>query len=391
MDDPNIIMEEYIRLEEETDRRRGKVYNWETVTYGKICYFDDLDFFKDFENEFLAIVCNDALTSKSDFLTESTINIQHIDEFNLKDETSLYECDEEEQNVLYFNDVFLFNVIYPDDSKSDTDNDNDKINIDQSSWNLSVKPLPDVINTDVGAYAQGSNKLLETSHDKSNKIFKAETFIKELNDNIMTWNHLNKRMSFIFLIKILYVPFGIPFDTKLFYKDGIKLGTVHTTYSLNEYNIFDTGINTVYPGKFPNIPKRIEEDYQYIKDDVPLVSVYTTRNVSVRGMLIPDAFLTAEIRETNDFKEYETVFMKVAILMNQPQQVVSTQGTNRNTPRAHRSPTISANPLEKKKRKQTAGESSSPRKIIKQKKQSTPSIPPPRDDRKRDAIAKQLF
>ncbi|GJX97238.1 hypothetical protein Tco_0353036 [Tanacetum coccineum] len=69
---------------------------------------------------------------------------------------------------------------------------------------------------------------------------------------------------------------------------------------------------------FPNIPKRIKEDYHSIKDDIPLVSVYTTGNVSVREMLILDAFLTAEIRETNDFKEYETVFMKVAILMNQP-------------------------------------------------------------------------
>ncbi|GKB77191.1 hypothetical protein Tco_0944086 [Tanacetum coccineum] len=62
--------------------------------------------------------------------------------------------------------------------------------------------------------------------------------------------------------------------------------------------------------KFPNIPKRLEEDYHSIKDDVLLVSVYTTGNVSVRGMLIPDAFLTAKIRETNDFKEYEMVFIK---------------------------------------------------------------------------------
>ncbi|GKD57093.1 hypothetical protein Tco_1290480 [Tanacetum coccineum] len=117
--------------------------------------------------------------------------------------------------------------------------------------------------------------------------------------------------------------------------------------------------------KFPNIPKRIEEDYHSIKDDVPLVSVYTTGNVSVRGMLISDAFLTAEVRETDDFKEYETVFMKVVVPMNQPQPVVSTQGTNRNTPRAHRSPTVYANPLEMKKRKQTARESSSPRKSLK--------------------------
>ncbi|GJW16291.1 putative reverse transcriptase domain-containing protein [Tanacetum coccineum] len=143
-----------------------------------VSYFDDLDYFKDFEKEFPAIVYNDALTSKLDFLTEPTVSPQHIDEFNLKDETSLSECDEEEQNILYFNDLFPFNVIYPDDSKSDKDNDDDKIDIKQSSRG-------NVINTDDGAYAHGSNKLLETSHDTSNKIFKTETFIKELNVNIV--------------------------------------------------------------------------------------------------------------------------------------------------------------------------------------------------------------
>nr|GEW77612.1 hypothetical protein [Tanacetum cinerariifolium] len=51
--------------------------------------------------------------------------------------------------------------------------------------------------------------------------------------------------------------------------------------------------------------------------DIPLVSVYTTGNVLVRGMLIPDAFLTKEIRATDDFKEYEMVFMNVDVPMNQ--------------------------------------------------------------------------
>ncbi|GJY97985.1 hypothetical protein Tco_0514895 [Tanacetum coccineum] len=109
--------------------------------------FDDLDFFKDFENEFPAIVYNDALTSKSDFLTEPTVSPQHIDEFNLKNETSLSECDEEEQNVICFNDLFPFNVIFPDDSKTDEDNDDDKIDIEHSSGDLSVKPLRNVIYT----------------------------------------------------------------------------------------------------------------------------------------------------------------------------------------------------------------------------------------------------
>ncbi|GJT14187.1 putative reverse transcriptase domain-containing protein [Tanacetum coccineum] len=136
-----------------------------TVIRGKMGY--DLDNFKDFEKEFSAIVYNDALTSKLDFLTEPTVSPQHIDEFNLKDETSLSECDEEEQNVLNFNDLFPFNVIYPNDSKSDKDNDDDKVDIGHSSGDLSVKPLLDVINTDVGAYAHGSNKLLETNYASS--------------------------------------------------------------------------------------------------------------------------------------------------------------------------------------------------------------------------------
>ncbi|GJX24018.1 hypothetical protein Tco_0228463 [Tanacetum coccineum] len=308
MDDPNITMEEYIRIEEEKARRCGKVFNWETTTYGKIwdnevvhdlgsietkfraivindtltseetlsceptvsslnneinfrisfdesddedctvifdknsfsykiisvnnlktdsendndkvnmplfpspkptvIYFDDLDFIKYFDNEFPAIIYNDAQTSKSDLLTEPILNPQHINEVDLKDETSLSKCDEEEQNVLYFNDLFSFNVIYPNDSKSNKDNDDDKVDIEHSSGDLSVKPLLDVINTDDGAYAHGSNKLLETSHDTSNKFFKIETFIKNLNVNIMTCNHLNKEMSFIFLIKNLYAPFG---------------------------------------------------------------------------------------------------------------------------------------------------------------------------------------
>ncbi|GKB24550.1 hypothetical protein Tco_0863951, partial [Tanacetum coccineum] len=123
---------------------------------------NDLEFFKDFENEFSAIVYNDALTSKSDFSTEPTLSPHHFDGFDLKDETSLSECDEEEQNVLYFNDVFPFNVICPDDSKSDKDNDDDKIDIKWSSGDMSVKPLLDLINTDIGAYAHMSNKLLET-------------------------------------------------------------------------------------------------------------------------------------------------------------------------------------------------------------------------------------
>ncbi|GJU25145.1 hypothetical protein Tco_1163766 [Tanacetum coccineum] len=156
MDDPNITMEEYIRLEEEKSLKHGKVYNWETATYGKIWYDEDVYDLRSVKTEFPAIVFNDSLTSKVtftcepkkefptiiyndalmsklDFSTKPVKIPQHIDEFDLKNETSVSECDEEERNVLYFNDLFSFNVIYSNDSKSNKDNDGDKIDIKQSS------------------------------------------------------------------------------------------------------------------------------------------------------------------------------------------------------------------------------------------------------------------
>ncbi|GKF67532.1 hypothetical protein Tco_0197211 [Tanacetum coccineum] len=75
-------------------------------------------------------------------------------------------------------------------------------------------------------------------------------------------------------------------------------------------------------------------------------------------MPILDAFLTDEICATNDYAEYEMVFMKVAVPMNQPQPVFYTQGTHRTTPRAHRTPTFTAASPQGKKRKQSARETS---------------------------------
>ncbi|GJU45162.1 hypothetical protein Tco_1202428 [Tanacetum coccineum] len=65
-----------------------------------IISFDDLDFFHDFENEFPAIVYNDAQNSKPDLFTEPILYSQHIDEFNLNDKTSLSEYDKEEHKNL---------------------------------------------------------------------------------------------------------------------------------------------------------------------------------------------------------------------------------------------------------------------------------------------------
>ncbi|GKD44080.1 hypothetical protein Tco_1268725 [Tanacetum coccineum] len=256
MDNPNITMEEYIRLEEEKARRCGKVYNWETATYAtlsceptvsslndeidfRISYdesdnedftptvscLDDLDYFNDFEKEFTAIVYNDAQTSKLDFLTEPTLSPQHINEFNLKNETSLFECDEEEQNVLNFNDLFPFNVIYPNDLKSDKDNDDDKVDIEHPSGDLSIKPLPD---TDVGVYAH---------------VACWET----------TQNVLSILIEYVFPDYLYGVskPHGYDVFPSGRYPVFI-FSTVYTTYSLNEYSVcryqygVSWGMDTVY-------------------------------------------------------------------------------------------------------------------------------------------------
>ncbi|GJX66621.1 hypothetical protein Tco_0300964 [Tanacetum coccineum] len=84
-----------------------------------ISYCDDLDFFKDFENEFPAIVYNDAQTSKSDLLTEPILNPQHIHEF--------------------------------DDLQSEKDKDDNDIDITQSLLDNEI--------------THGSTMLFETSHD----------------------------------------------------------------------------------------------------------------------------------------------------------------------------------------------------------------------------------
>ncbi|GJV15264.1 hypothetical protein Tco_1065087, partial [Tanacetum coccineum] len=60
MDDPNMNMEEYIKLEEEKSRRCGRVFNWHTVTYGKIRVNDDLYDLRSVETKFPAIVIDDA-------------------------------------------------------------------------------------------------------------------------------------------------------------------------------------------------------------------------------------------------------------------------------------------------------------------------------------------
>ncbi|GJX95621.1 hypothetical protein Tco_0351419 [Tanacetum coccineum] len=91
------------RLEEEKARKHGKVFNWETAKYGKIWCDEDVLDLRSVETEFPAIVFNDNLTSNE---TPS----------------------------------FPFNIVYPDDLKSDKGNDDNKIDMIQSSGDMALPP-----------------------------------------------------------------------------------------------------------------------------------------------------------------------------------------------------------------------------------------------------------
>ncbi|GKC54149.1 hypothetical protein Tco_1076894 [Tanacetum coccineum] len=150
MDDPNITMEEYVRLGEEKARKRGKVFNWETAKYGQIWYDEDIHDLISVETEFPVIAFNDGVSSKT-----------------LSCEPTVSSLNDEIDSRISFDDSD------DEDYTSEKDNDDNEVDIIQSS--------------------------------RGNEITQGMLF---------------------YLIMKLYVPFGIPFDPKRYYKDGIYTGLI---------------------------------------------------------------------------------------------------------------------------------------------------------------------
>ncbi|GKA07350.1 hypothetical protein Tco_0686574 [Tanacetum coccineum] len=112
---PNITMEEYIRLEEEKSHRRGKVYNWETATYGKSSHDEDVHDLRSVETKFPAIIFNDELTSEEALSckpTVSPLNDNQIDfrihSENDNDKVNMPSFPSPEPVVNYSNDLGFF-------------------------------------------------------------------------------------------------------------------------------------------------------------------------------------------------------------------------------------------------------------------------------------------
>ncbi|GJY52477.1 hypothetical protein Tco_0443324 [Tanacetum coccineum] len=127
MDNPNITTEEYIRLEEEKARRHGKVCNWETATYGKIWYEDDIHYLRSVETEFPAIVFNDELTPKKALSCEPTVSSLNNNKIDFR--ISFDESDDEDYAVIFDKNSFSYKIISVSDLKTDLENDNEKVNM----------------------------------------------------------------------------------------------------------------------------------------------------------------------------------------------------------------------------------------------------------------------
>ncbi|GJX15867.1 hypothetical protein Tco_0216699 [Tanacetum coccineum] len=127
MDDPNITMEEYIRLEEEKARRRGKVYNWETAKYGKIWYDEDVNDLRSVETEFPTMVFDDAFTSEVTHSCEPTVSSLNDNKINIR--ISFNESDDEDYTVVFNKNSFSYEIISANDLKTDLENDNDNVNM----------------------------------------------------------------------------------------------------------------------------------------------------------------------------------------------------------------------------------------------------------------------
>nr|GEV47661.1 hypothetical protein [Tanacetum cinerariifolium] len=127
MDDPNITMEEYIGFEEEKAQKRRKVFNWETAKYGKIWYDEDVHDLRSVETEFPVIAFNDKLTSDETLYCEPTVSSLNDNEIDFR--ISFDESDDEDYTVIFDKKLFSYKIISANDLKTDSENDNEKVNM----------------------------------------------------------------------------------------------------------------------------------------------------------------------------------------------------------------------------------------------------------------------
>ncbi|GJW01420.1 hypothetical protein Tco_1556671 [Tanacetum coccineum] len=164
MDDPNIMIEEYIQLMADRARGRDQTFNWETATYGKV-YCEDLDSFIDFETDFPAIVYNDASTSNQNVSFEPTVSIYNAIKSDIDFHISFADSKDEDYTFIYNKDSSSSKLIPANDLKPKLVNDYVEINIESCSENIDVKPMDSVICISKDTTLIDFDQNFETNHD----------------------------------------------------------------------------------------------------------------------------------------------------------------------------------------------------------------------------------
>ncbi|GJZ52534.1 hypothetical protein Tco_0607049 [Tanacetum coccineum] len=124
MDDPSMTMEEYIKFKEEKARKRGKLFNWQTATYGKIKVDDDLYDLSTVETEFPAIVINDAFAPHNTLQCKPQVSTLINDEIDLR--ISFDESDDEDYTIICDKKSFSYKMISVNNLKTNLKNDYEK-------------------------------------------------------------------------------------------------------------------------------------------------------------------------------------------------------------------------------------------------------------------------
>nr|GEV24470.1 hypothetical protein [Tanacetum cinerariifolium] len=144
MDDPNITIDEYIKLQAEKAQRRRQTFNWETATYGK-SYCEDLDFFIDFKADYPAIVYNDALTSNVNVPSKQPVSIYNAIKADIDFSISFSDSDNEEYNSICDKKSFSYKLIHVNDLKPEPVNDHVEINTELCSKNIDINKIDSVV------------------------------------------------------------------------------------------------------------------------------------------------------------------------------------------------------------------------------------------------------
>ncbi|GKA19966.1 hypothetical protein Tco_0699881 [Tanacetum coccineum] len=218
MDESELTIEQYIELLGKRARRRGETFDWQTATYVNM-ESEDLDSFTEYEGGFPAIVYNDAPASSHYVSSKPAVSIYNAIQSDINFSISFFDSEDEDYVAQFDGDSFNNKIIPIETLKPEPVNDHVKVNNKSSSENIVIKPTESVTFISKEITPVEFDKSLKTNHDNDPKPFEKNKFTSII--KVISRLSFREGMPIILLIINLYVPFGIPFNPKWYYKDGV--------------------------------------------------------------------------------------------------------------------------------------------------------------------------